>query len=387
MADPTPAAKEGPAVGVVAGWFDPESPALWSGVPAAVVQELRDRVRYAGVHSALPPIAPAWVVHRLRRLVGRDTYSWTLSREMRVLNTCSEPLRRWTTPAGVDGWVHFCGGYGRVVSGRYVTVSEIPPSLLGPGRWSASFGFEHTTDEQRRWVARKHGEVYRRAHACCVTGRWSADGLVGDGVPADRIRVVGCGVNLQMTPPPERDWSSPRFLYVGWDWARKNGDGVLRAFTELQSSVPAAHLDVVGPAPAAAVDGVTFHGPLSAFDPSTRGTLEGLFMGATAFVMPSLLEPLGIVYAEAATAGIPSIGTTNGGAAGIIGDGGVVVDPEDGAALLQAMRRLSDPDTARSLGARAAARSGGYSWSLVGQRVLRSLDLDWPGQSELADFL
>lgn len=387
MADSSPTGPDRPTVGVVAGWFDPESPSVWSGVTKAAIDQLRARVHYAGVHTAMPLVPPARAIHWIRSAVGRAPYSWTLAPEMRLLASLTEPIRRRSTPPTVDGWIHICGGYGRTVSGRYVALGEIPPSVLRSARWGGSFGYRGSTRRQQKWVAAKHAAVYRGAHACCVTGRWSADGLIRDGVPANRVRVVGCGTNLALAPPEERDWSHPRFLFVGWDWARKNGDAVVRAFTELRAAVPSAHLDVVGHHPPIKVEGVTGHGPLSAFDPSSRPALESLFLDATAFVMPSLLEPLGIVYAEAAAAGIASIGTTNGGAGDIIGDAGMLVDPEDSTALTRAMRELSDPDTARALGARAAAQAGGRSWALVGQRVLRALDLDWPGQSELADFL
>jgi glycosyltransferase involved in cell wall biosynthesis len=86
-------------------------------------------------------------------------------------------------------------------------------------------------------------------------------------------------------------------------------------------------------------------------------------------VMPSKLEPYGIVYAEAASAGLPSIGTSVGGSRDSIGSGGVLVDPEDEAALVAAMRRLSDPGTARSLGERALEHSKKNTWQAVAKRV------------------
>jgi glycosyltransferase involved in cell wall biosynthesis len=102
--------------------------------------------------------------------------------------------------------------------------------------------------------------------------------------------------------------------------------------------------------------------------------------------MPSLVEPFGHVYVEAGTVGVGSIGTTEGGAADAIGEGGVLVAPHDHAALLDAMRRYCDPSFAIDMGIKALAHSKLLSWDLVTQRVLRALDISIPGL-ELADFL
>jgi glycosyltransferase involved in cell wall biosynthesis len=176
-------------------------------------------------------------------------------------------------------------------------------------------------------------------------------------------------------------------LFVGWDWARKNGDAVVRAFLALREQVPDATLDVVGHHPPLDDPGVTGHGPLSLLDPEARATVEQLFHRSTCFVMPSLIEPFGIVYVEAAMAGIPSIGTTIGGTSESIGDGGLRVDPEDPNALLRAMREMTDAATAAELGRIANARAAGLTWRLTAERILRSADLSWPEPVELADFL
>lgn len=93
--------------------------------------------------------------------------------------------------------------------------------------------------------------------------------------------------------------------------------------------------------------------------------------------MPSRLEPFGIVYVEAAGAGLPSIGTTAGGTATSIGDGGILVPPDDAAGLVGAMDRLSEPTTAWCLGGRARQRSAQFSWRKMAERVLRATGLPY----------
>ena len=138
---------------------------------------------------------------------------------------------------------------------------------------------------------------------------------------------------------------------MGLDWERKNGQAVLDACVRLRYQHPDAALDLVGGHPrVAALEGVTGHGPLAMNDPAGRSRLAELYGRATAFVMPSLHEPSGTVLIEAASAGIPSIGTSNGGAQTCIGDGGYVVDPLAPQEILDAMLELCNPDTAQRLG-------------------------------------
>ena len=103
--------------------------------------------------------------------------------------------------------------------------------------------------------------------------------------------------------------------------------------------------------------------------------------------MPSSFEPLGIAYIDASTAGIPSIGTTSGGAIDAIADTGRAVDPSDQPGLVNAMLELCDPDLARELGDRARLRSDLYTWQAVAERVLRAIEPEGVEVDRLAEFI
>jgi glycosyltransferase involved in cell wall biosynthesis len=223
------------------------------------------------------------------------------------------------------------------------------------------------------WIERQ-GQCYAAAAVCFTLSSWAARSIVEDyGVPADRVAAVGAGRNVDPRPV-ERPWSPPHFLFAGLDWERKNGDGVLRAFRALRAEEPGALLTVVGDHPEIEEPGVRALGRLSIRDPDQRRRFTGLFEEATCFVMPSFAEPYGIVYREAAAAGIPSIGTTKGGSRDAVGDYGVCVDPDDDAMLLAAMSRLADPESARAIGARGAARREETTWGAVALLICEHLD-------------
>jgi len=223
-----------------------------------------------------------------------------------------------------------------------------------------------------RWIAEQR-RCYAAAVACCAMSQWAADSIVDDyGVDPNRVHVVWAGRNCEPRPV-DRDWSRPRFLFMGNDWERKNGARVVEAFARLKEHVPNARLDVAGAHPPIDVDGVVNHGPLDFSVASERAQAEALFESATCFVMPSRFEPFGMVYVEAAAAGVPSVGTTVGGARDAIGDaGGLLVEPSDERGLLGAMTAMCDGARASAMGAAALERSDLFTWRAVAERIVRA---------------
>ena len=229
----------------------------------------------------------------------------------------------------------------------------------------------------RRLIRRRIAQqrlAHRRATGSCVASAYAGASLRDDyGIDPHQIHVVGFGAET-IADGHERDWSVPRLLWIGLDWERKGGAALLRAFAALRAEHPDAELHLVGAHPRSAEPGVSAHGRLDRERPEQRAALERLLTRATALVVPSRLEPFGIVYVEAGLAGLPSIGTTVGGAATAIGDGGLLVAPGDDAALLDALRRISRPEHAAALGARARANAQQFTWRKVTERLVRAVD-------------
>ncbi len=237
-------------------------------------------------------------------------------------------------------------------------------------------------------LVRCQRRLYERAVACCTLSQWAADSIVADyGIDPGRVHVVGVGPNHASSPPSAREWWPPRFLFVGVDWHRKNGDRVLEAFDAVRRHHPAATLDVVGRHPEINCDNVTGHGFLSLAVPEERERLSALFARATALLAPSLHDPSPVVHVEAGSVGIGSIGTRNGGAATVIGDGGFLVEPLDVEAMTRAMLSMCDADTARQTGKRAQTRAAQLTWRKVAERLVRAARLPDVDVKGLAEFL
>lgn len=235
-------------------------------------------------------------------------------------------------------------------------------------------------DRLRRQRIAVQRAVYESARACCTTTGWARHSIINDyGISAERVHVVGIGSNRH-GEAVERDWHTPRFLFVGKDWRRKNGDAVLRAFARMRGSVPEAELHLVGDHPRVQQPGVVGHGMARLDVGEERRRVDELFRRATCFVLPSLCEPSAIAYVEAAAFGLPSIGTSVGGSAELIGDGGIIVDPGDESGLLAAMTHMTNPSSAAMLGAKAKDRSALFTWNAVAARILTAVSV--PGFHE-----
>ncbi|WP_425456799.1 glycosyltransferase family 4 protein [Blastococcus colisei] len=280
----------------------------------------------------------------------------------------------------VDAWVQLGGGYRLQVDepiAVYDDMTVLQARQYSYGNWA------DLPEALVRRRARLQGDVYRSAAACCTESSWAA-AAISDGffVPEERISVVGTGTDWR----PEtagRDWSTPRLLFVGLDWERKNGARVLDAFRRLRHDYPEATLDIVGRHPPVEEPGVRGHGVLPRNSVEGRRALEQLFAQATCFVMPSLFEPAGIVFTEALAAGLPSVGGAIGGSRDLIGDAGVVVNPTDSRAIETAVREMLEPARAAEVGARASRRARLFTWAAVSARLLHSLGIQAPNGYEV----
>lgn len=96
-----------------------------------------------------------------------------------------------------------------------------------------------------------------------------------------------------------------------------------------------------------------------------RPTVGALRRGALAGVVPSRFEPFGIAALEVWRAASPLVATTRGGPPEFVADGvdGLLVDPEDTAALALALRRLvDDPALAARLAVAGETRVRAFTW-------------------------
>ena len=212
----------------------------------------------------------------------------------------------------------------------------------------------------------------------CMSEQLRESFLADFGQAPEKVVTVGAGANVAPAAPSSRKLSPARFLFVGKQWERKGGPTVLAAFARLRAERPDVELVIAGPTDLS-VDspGVELLGRVSREGPDGHGRMEAVYAGATAFVMPSLYEPLGVAVIEAMAAGLPCIASTGGALPELIQEGetGFLVQPGDEDALLDRMRRLADdPELCRRLGDAGAARyRERFTWDAVAERMLEAI--------------
>jgi glycosyltransferase involved in cell wall biosynthesis len=320
------------------------------------------------------------------RVANALRMSWTDQAASRVFTAaCGATANRALQASGdLDGAVMIGSGYTLKTE---VPVTTFEDMTVAQALRRSDPAYESLSDTgANRWRQRQRS-IYESSRACCVASGWAAASVREDyAIPASKVHVVGFGRNAK-PDAVQRDWSVPRFLWVGADWERKRGQAVLDAFAEVKRLHPDATLDLVGGHPSVDMDGVTAHGTLPLSSTEGQRKYSELIRQSTCFLMPSTYEPFGIAYLDAGASGLPSIGTTVGGAADAIGGGGMVVDPDDEKALPAAMLELAHPGTARRLGERAEKRSELFTWRQVGERMLRALRPAGVDVERLAGFL
>ncbi|WP_246375758.1 glycosyltransferase family 4 protein [Brachybacterium aquaticum] len=233
-------------------------------------------------------------------------------------------------------------------------------------------------DESR---VRAADRAFRRVDVICASTPWAARSVVEEhGVPSAKVHAVGIGARPLDASRQIRDFSTPKYLFVGTRWERKNGPTVLAAFRRLREEHPSATLDIVGEHPDLKEPGVSTHGFLARDNAEHQRKLADLYGRATCLVLPGAFEAAGIVFIEASHQGIPSICGDVGGAADLVGSGGVAVPPGDVSALHAAMRAMVGTPGER-MGLAASKRADLFTWPSVARRILESLNSEQPSDN------
>jgi glycosyltransferase involved in cell wall biosynthesis len=295
-----------------------------------------------------------------------------------------------------------------LAGGRYDVTHSLHPLLL-PSRAAAQvitihdLSFLKNPDRTRAEIRRDYPALARdhahRADAIIVPSAYTGaevERLLG--VPRERI-VVGSPGAPAWTPRA----AAPKdgyVLFFGTLEPRKNVGGLLDAYALLVGTAKAAPYNgensehdngrFVGHPFRGAVPGLVLAGkatdearpwlerlarpPLQGMvrhigyvDPRER---RALYEGARLLVQPSFDEGFGIPVLEAMSLGVPVVAANRGSLPQVVGDAGPLVDPEDPAAIANAIARvLSDGAYAAACAAKGLVRARTFRWDETAHRV------------------
>ncbi|WP_405674986.1 glycogen synthase [Streptomyces sp. NBC_01511] len=267
----------------------------------------------------------------------------------------------------------------------------------------------HSLEPLRPWKAEQLGGGYELSGWAERSAMEAADAVVAvshgmradilDCYPSldpDRVRVIHNGIDTRLYHPDrgtgvlERigiDPDRPFVLFVGRVTRQKGVPHLLRAARALD---PEAQLVLCAGAPDTPEIGAEFRELVDELSASRDGVfwipemlprpeVVQLLSHATAFVCPSVYEPLGIVNLEAMACGTAVVASAVGGIPEVVDDGstGLLVPyderhPEDfESALTETLNRvLDDPESAVAMGAAGRDRAvREFGWDRVARRT------------------
>lgn len=227
--------------------------------------------------------------------------------------------------------------------------------------------------------------VFKKAHRIVI----GTDNCLANIPPChhSKCRRVPCfGIDTTVFSPDHREADNRSVLYVGRITPFKGLDLLLHAFAKCSNK--AIVLDIVGSSAGNAEDErfeeycrrlaeelgiggrVRFHGQVA------RNDLVSFYRRAGVFCLPSLWEPMGMVYLEAMACGVPVVGLCAGGPAEIIRDEfGVLAQPRTLSSCIQDIARsldglMGNEQRRREMGLSARAEiEQRYTWERVGKKM------------------
>ncbi len=203
------------------------------------------------------------------------------------------------------------------------------------------------------------------------------------GLDPNAGQVIFNGVELAEDESRTVDVPFERFVVCLGRVVRKKGfDLLLNAFPAIAERLPEMGLVVGGCGPylpqleaqarsLGIASYVHFAGPLD------RSQVNWVLREAEVFVMPSRVEPFGIVALEAWRAGCPVVVTSTGGAPEFVrhGHDAMVCDPTDATGLAETiLALLTDPERRSRLAANGSMSVRGFDWAIPGDRYRRAYE-------------
>jgi alpha-1,3-rhamnosyl/mannosyltransferase len=98
--------------------------------------------------------------------------------------------------------------------------------------------------------------------------------------------------------------------------------------------------------------------------------LAGMTAGAELFVYPSVYEGFGFPVAQAMAAGVAVVTSNVSSLPEVVGDGGVLVDPNSTSELTSAMERLLTGGERSEIAAKGRLRAQQFTWDRCARRSL-----------------
>jgi glycosyltransferase involved in cell wall biosynthesis len=224
---------------------------------------------------------------------------------------------------------------------------------------------------------RKHRAIMTAQSVICVSENTKKDLLEIVAIPEDRIKVIyhGSDIDEKISYGRESVPRSPYYLYVGSRAKYKNFNGLLTAFKKAVSVSDELSLCIVGPEfrdeERALISALGLANNISHYGVVNDRHLAKIYRCSQALVYPSFYEGFGIPLLEAMSCGTAVIASNTSSIPEVVGDAGVLFDPNAADDLADILISFSSNQTEREgLVTRGRARAALFSWDKTAEETL-----------------
>ena len=229
---------------------------------------------------------------------------------------------------------------------------------------------------QREKYARN---CYQKCKGIFTMGQWIADDLVNvTGIPYQKVHCVGGGVNVDTGRISSSHKNGTRFLFVGKDFERKGGPLVVDAFSLLNIKYHNKfELYIAGPRELFLNRPIPQNVHFLGY--KTSQELIDYYNLCDVFVMPSIFEAYGLVFAEALVYGLPIIARNAFAMKDFVqpGENGYLLDSDSKEELAMLMySAISDVGMRQRVMSRQQQYLEQYSWNTVVGKMLNVMRND-----------
>jgi len=207
-------------------------------------------------------------------------------------------------------------------------------------------------------------------------------------VPAEKVTVHKLGVDQAFVPLPADVVASSRarlglpdayILFVGTFEPRKNIPGLLDAYHLLRAALPDAPPLVMAGRRGwlyeeifANVEALHLADHILWLENASQADLPAIYNGAVVLALPSHYEGFGLTALEAMACGTPPVASNRSSIPEVVGEAGLLVDPDQPSELADALRRvISDSALRRQLRTAGLARAAQFTWRKTAEVVLQ----------------
>ena len=334
---------------------------------------------------------------------GMDRYSQELAERLSVQTV---EIKRYMSFPKIYGRLSRLSTAGKLIHfpnqhfGRYALFLKRPFIITVHDLVRLCFPFWREGISERTGLWLDVQGLKRADHIIAVSAYTKKDLVEKLGIAKERVTVVYNGINHGVFKPvPEKRLVSfPYFLYVGSERPRKNLAGLIAAFARLKKEfgdLQGLKLVKIGAAGRSkqfrrmtqrAIARLNLEKDVIFIDHVTDNELAAYYSSAVALVFPSFYEGFGLPPLEAMACGCPVITSNCSSLPEIVGDAGLLVDPEDTNDITKAMHSvITDRTLSRQLMEKGIARARCFSWDIAAEEtmeVYRKIDSSFDQRDE-----